>query len=462
MANVIRNYDGSIVTSPQQLVYPETVEEIQAVLRDPVKFSSPVRAMGSYHSLTPCASSNGTILNMTRMNKIVSIDADAKTFTAQAGLQIIDASKALRERDLQFMLNIEIGNMTLGAASCCHSKDALDGIEFGQFSSYATQIKWVTPSGELAEASETSNPDLLHLVRSSYGLCGVIYEVTFRIKPVEALHFTYLPRPVDELTQAEVDTLLDDSEGIICWTVGRTSVFQQRQRIAEPGILGSLQAAARRHLWNFGGASIGHFIDQFLTDPKLRDAAQQGSMDVAKLLYGTLHLFGGITLLAPDKTIDYSHTPDSARYAFTFWAFPREQWLSTLRAYLDFADEHFKATGFRCNMPLGAYRVRRDNSAILSYTTDQEMFSIDPIHAVTDQAAWENFLRAFNEFASARNGVPLLNQSPFISAAQVAAAYGQRWLTFAKWVRSMDPQGRMLNPYFADLLPAATAASGSA
>jgi FAD binding domain/D-arabinono-1,4-lactone oxidase len=462
MPNTITNYDGSIVTTPQQLVYPETVEEIQAVLRDPVRYPSPVRAMGSYHSLTPCASSNGTILNMSRMTKIVEIDETGKTFTAQAGLEIIDASKALRARDLQFMLNIEIGNMTIGAAACCHSKDALDGIEFGQVSSYAIAIKWVTPSGDLAEASEWANPELLRMVRSSYGLCGVVYEVTYRVKPIEALHFTYLPRPIDELTEQEVEDLLDHSEGIICWTVGKTCVFQRRQRITEPGILGSLQAAVRRRLWNFGGAYLGHLIDQFVTDPKLRDAVQQGSFDAAKFLYETLHLFGGISLLAPDKTIDYRHTPASAKYAFTFWAFPRAEWLGTLRAYLDFADQHFKSTGFRCNMPLGAYRIRQDTSAILSYTYEREVFSIDPIHAVTDEDAWDTFLRAFNEFAAQRNGIPLLNQSPFVERKHVEASYGQRWADFSEWVSTMDPNGRMLNPFFAELLAEKTVLSAPA
>lgn len=54
MANQVVNYDGSITAAPQQLVYPKTAEEIQAILRDPVGFPSPVRAMGNYHSLTPC------------------------------------------------------------------------------------------------------------------------------------------------------------------------------------------------------------------------------------------------------------------------------------------------------------------------------------------------------------------------------------------------------------------------
>src|ERR1019366_4162178 len=160
-----------------------------------VKYPSPVRAMGSYHSLTPCASSDGTIVNMSRMNRIVAIDKANLSFTAQAGLQIIEASRALRKHDLQMMLNIEIGNMTLGSAACCHSKDALDGIEFGQVSSYVTQIKWVTPAGELGEPSESAHLEVLRMMRSSYGLCGIIYEVTLRIKPVEVLHLSYLPRP---------------------------------------------------------------------------------------------------------------------------------------------------------------------------------------------------------------------------------------------------------------------------
>src|SRR6476661_8016745 len=179
MKYTVRNYDGGITASPAQLVSPRTVAEIQSILRGAGRYPSPVRAMGSYHSLTPCASSEGTMVNMSRMNKVLNIDKGNHTFTAQAGLQFIQASDSLRDQELQFMTNIEIGNMTLGSAACCHSKDALDGIEFGQVSSYVTKIKWVTPAGDLAEASEADSPDLLRILRSSYGLGGVIYEVTF-------------------------------------------------------------------------------------------------------------------------------------------------------------------------------------------------------------------------------------------------------------------------------------------
>ncbi len=454
MSNLITNYDGGITTSPQKLVYPETVQQIRTILKDTQQYPSPVRAMGSYHSLTPCASSDGTILNMSRLNHVIEINRDQMTFTAQAGLEFIEASHALRAQGLQFITNIEIGNMTLGSAACCHTKDALDGIEFGQVNSYVTNIKWVSPSGELLEADESTNPELLALVRGSYGLCGVVYEVTFRIKPVEVIHFTYRPRPVSELTQQEVDGIIHSSEGLTCWTVGRTAIFQTRMRAERVGPLSSLLAGTRRRLWNHSAALVGRGIDLYVPSRPLKNATRAVWFALVRSLYSLLHLTGGFSLYAPDKTVNYKTTPASCKYAFTFWTFPRAQWLQVLRDYLDFTDAHFDKYGFRCNMPLGSYFIRQDSHSILSYSQDGEMFSIDPIHACTDKPAWDRFLREFNEFAYQRGGLPLLNQSPFVERQHVEAAYGERWQQLCQWLKTADPGCRMVNPFFAALLPA--------
>lgn len=448
MAHQITNYDGGIVTSPQQLVYAETVEQIQAILKDTERFPSPVRAMGSFHSLTPCPSSSGTIVNMSRLNRILEINLEEMTLTAQTGLQLIDAARALRAAKLQFMTNIEIGNITLGSAACCHTKDALDGVEHGQVNSYVTRIKWVDPSGELQEASD----ELLYLARSSYGLCGVIYEVTFKLKPLEAIRFTYFPREVDHLTEEEVSRIISGSEGLICWTLGRTAIFQSRNRATAVNSLTQWMADVRRLNWSYTGAFVGRFIQS--KPPALAYLLLNGWFAFFRGLYAVLHWIGGFALYDPDKIVDYRATPPSARYAFTFWAFPRSQWLNTLKAYLEFSETHFRNYGFRCNMPLGSYFIRQDESSILSYTHDGDIISIDPIHAyaAADKAAWDFFLTEFNCWASQRNGIPLLNQSPFVNRTQVHSAYGARWERFRAWVRTVDPNARMLNPFFSDLL----------
>ena len=452
MKNLVTNYDGGITSSPAQLLSPRSVTELVSILRDAARYPSPVRAMGSYHSLTPCVSSDGTIIDMSGMKRIVQIDREKMTLTAEAGLQIIEASRALRAQNLQLMTNIEIGNMTVGAAACCHSKDALDGSEFGQVGSYLTNVKWVTPNGQLKEASETDSPKQLSLIRSSYGLCGIIYEATFRIKPLEAIQFNYLPRPIKDLTEKEVEGIIDRSTGLICWTVARKAHFQTRKRIDKVGPFGSLFAANRRKLWSHTQPRIGRLIDHRIPAGSLRNGALDAWFGGTKLMVSMLHLIGGATLYNPDKMIDYSKTKPSAKYVFTFWAFPRSQWLGALRDYIEFSEQHFKKYDFRCNMPLGSYFIRKDTSSMLSYTYEGDIFSIDPIHAVTDKPAWDRFLMEFNEFAYKRNGIPLLNQSPFVQRSHVEAAYGARWKEFSELVREADPGGRLLNPFFARLL----------
>ena len=74
MSSSITNYDGAIVTTPKVHVNPKSVEELQEILRSPNATRSPVRAMGSNHSLTPCAASTGTIIDMSGLKAIVKID----------------------------------------------------------------------------------------------------------------------------------------------------------------------------------------------------------------------------------------------------------------------------------------------------------------------------------------------------------------------------------------------------
>ena len=258
MSKSITNYDGGIVTTPQQIARPTTVGELQEIMRDTVKYPSPVRAMGSYHSLTPCASSTGTIVDMDGFNKVLRIDAEAMTITAQAGTQLVDAAAALRKLNLQFMLNIEIGNITLGSAACCHTKDSLDGVELGQVNSYLVGVKWVSPSGSLEEASSDKNPEMLPLIRASYGLAGIVYEVTFRLKPLEIVRFNYDVHDVADLTQDLVEQTLAANQTMVCWTLKEKIVFQTRNTGTE--LKHEWLGNARKFGWNFLAAFVGRGI----------------------------------------------------------------------------------------------------------------------------------------------------------------------------------------------------------
>src|SRR3954469_10821049 len=180
------NWFGDFPSKPQVVVKPTTVEEIVYILRRPDKYPSPIRAVGSNHSTTRCAiADGGTVINMRGLNRIVEIGNDY--VIAQAGALYIDVGNELDKRGLQFYVNIELGNLTIGSGVCCGTKDGSLPGQFGQVNAYASSIKLITPSGELMEITEDKDPELMRAMRSSYGLLGIVYEATIKVRPKQLM-----------------------------------------------------------------------------------------------------------------------------------------------------------------------------------------------------------------------------------------------------------------------------------
>ncbi|MGO8732939.1 MAG: FAD-dependent oxidoreductase, partial [Terriglobia bacterium] len=109
----VTNWFGDLISHPQVVVEANSTADVVAILKDPVKYPSPVRAIGSNHSTSPCGVvEGGTLIMMSKMNQIQPITAD--TVTAQAGAIYIDVAQELQKKNLQFNVNTEIGNLSMG------------------------------------------------------------------------------------------------------------------------------------------------------------------------------------------------------------------------------------------------------------------------------------------------------------------------------------------------------------
>ena len=66
----VTNWFGDLVSHPQVVVEAASVDDIVKVLKDPDRYPSPVRAVGSYHSTSPCGSADGgTIIKMSQIGR---------------------------------------------------------------------------------------------------------------------------------------------------------------------------------------------------------------------------------------------------------------------------------------------------------------------------------------------------------------------------------------------------------
>src|SRR5450631_1018905 len=96
--NTVTNWFGNIVSHPSVIVEAHSVDDIVAVMKDPAKYPSPVRAVGSNHSTAPCGVADGGTLILMRMNRILNIGTD--TLTVEADAVHRDMAKALEAKQL--------------------------------------------------------------------------------------------------------------------------------------------------------------------------------------------------------------------------------------------------------------------------------------------------------------------------------------------------------------------------
>jgi len=443
----VTNWFGDIVSHPSVIVDANSVDDIVAVMKDPAGYPAPVRAVGSNHSTSPCGVAEGGTLIRMRMNRILAIGPD--TITVEAGARHIDMARALEKRNLQFYVNTEIGSLTAGSAACAGTKDASFDGEYGQVGSYVIAAKLVLPNGDRLEVDE-SQPELMQKVRSSYGLFGIVYEVTYRVRsliPMAVYHETFT---LDGFV-TKIDSLKARGESMFWYAFPFADRITVEFRRYNPNAGGSPNRSAwilRNYLWGTAGPRFGHDIEASIPIPALRYEVIDGFGAI--LRFKLENLVRADYTLPPDQIIDYPPVSDDSRYTFSLFAFPEAQFPAIFSEFIGFVRDYHDRVGYRSNLAYVGYRIAQDQKALFSYSFDGPVMTIDPVS--TGNPGWRPFLEAYNQFCSDRGGTPLFNQTYGLTPAIVRKAYGDRLTAFAQARKHFDPADRLLNDYFRGLL----------
>jgi FAD binding domain len=446
--NTVTNWFGNIVSHPAVVADATSVDDLIAILRDASKYPSPVRVVGSNHSTTECGvADSGTLVRM-KMNRILNIGAD--TLTVEAGALHLELTKELEKHNLQFYVNTEIGSLSAGSAACAGTKDASFPGEFGQVGSYITGVKMLLADLTLLEVTEDTQPDLMQFVRSSYGLLGILYQVTYRIKPLTPMHVHHKTFELEEFTKALPD-LKQLGYSMMYYMFPFDNKITVEFRKYNPAATGDPNRCAwalRNHIWGTSGPKLGHDVEQNVSDPLVRygiiDAFNAGwRMQLENIVVGDYTIPG-------DQIIQYPPISNDSRYTFSLFAFPENDYPVVITDFFKFCKDYYAQRGYRSNLLYVGYRIAEDQKSLFSYSTAGNVMTIDPVS--TANPGWDDFILAYNQFCSDRNGMPLLNQTPSLSPSIVQKAYRDKLAKFESIRKQYDPADRMLNGYFRALL----------
>src|SRR4051794_30795978 len=181
------NWAGEQVCAPERIARPESEEELAGI----VSGAERVRVAGGGHSFTDIACTDGVLVDLSRMDRVLS--ADGELVTVQAGITLYELGKELAARGLAMENQGDIDRQTLAGALSTATHGT--GAGFGNLSSRVEAMRLVTPAGVV----EATGGEELRAARVGLGALGAISAVTLRCVPLFTLRRVAEPRPLEEV-----------------------------------------------------------------------------------------------------------------------------------------------------------------------------------------------------------------------------------------------------------------------
>ena len=174
---------------PGLVVMPASTAQVQQAMRLCHEHKVPVVARGAGTGLSGGAlpQSDGVLLSLTRLTRILEIDADAGLARVQPGVTNLAISEACAPHGLFYapdpssQIACSIGGNVAENAGGVHC------LKYGLTVHNVLQLTVVTVEGDIvtvgSEGMASAGPDLLALMIGSEGMLGVVTEVTVKLVP---------------------------------------------------------------------------------------------------------------------------------------------------------------------------------------------------------------------------------------------------------------------------------------
>jgi alditol oxidase len=187
---------GSYVFGAAQVAHPGSLEELQEL----VAGASRLRALGSRHSFTDLADTEGTLVCLDRLDPAVELDAERGEVTVGGGTTCGVLAETLHAHGHAFATMASLPHISVAGAVATGTHGSSD--RSGSLSSLVRRLEVVTPSGELRTVTR-GDADFPGWV-IALGALGVVHRVTLDVVPtfeVRQRVYTGLPwdRYLDDL-----------------------------------------------------------------------------------------------------------------------------------------------------------------------------------------------------------------------------------------------------------------------
>ena len=174
---------------PMVVALPETLAQVQAVLKVCSELIVPVVARGAGTGLSGGAMphAHGVTLSMAKFNQILNIDPVKRTAVVQCGVRNLAISEAAAQYGLYYAPDPSSQIACTIGGNVAENSGGVHCLKYGLTVHNVLKIKGFTAKGEAvefgSEALDASGYDLLSLIMGSEGMLAVVTEVTVKLIP---------------------------------------------------------------------------------------------------------------------------------------------------------------------------------------------------------------------------------------------------------------------------------------
>ncbi|MGW2884879.1 D-arabinono-1,4-lactone oxidase [Streptomyces griseoruber] len=204
-----RNWGGNVTARPAREVMPASVDELAAAVRRAAEDGLKVKAVGTGHSFTSIAATDGVLIRPQLLTGIRKIDRDTMTVTVEAGTPLKRLNMALAREGLSLTNMGDIMEQTVSGATSTGTHGT--GRDSGSIAAQIKGLELVTADGSVLSCSEKENPEVFAAARIGLGALGVVTAITFAVEPVFLLTAREEPMTFDKVL-ADFDELWAENE----------------------------------------------------------------------------------------------------------------------------------------------------------------------------------------------------------------------------------------------------------
>ncbi|ARX87005.1 FAD-linked oxidoreductase [Streptomyces alboflavus] len=204
-----RNWAGTVASRPAREATPASVDELVAAIRGAREDGLKVKPVGTGHSFTAAAATDGLLVRPDLLTGIRNIDRAAGTVTVEAGTPLKRLNTALAREGLSLTNMGDIMEQTVSGAVSTGTHGT--GRDSASIAAQITALELVTADGRVLTCSKDEHPDVFAAARVGLGALGVISAITFSVEPIFFLQAREEPMTFNQVT-AEFDQLATENE----------------------------------------------------------------------------------------------------------------------------------------------------------------------------------------------------------------------------------------------------------